>query len=345
MANINRSASFHSKGKLTANGSKAAPVVAVGSRPLIAQFNSIAGSSVVAAESADDARNKIGYLWGVGYGDRGYGQTSYPITKKYHGSSIRSPDWINLLAAATAIRNWQNSPVSFLSSSTFEPGELILAAHPSSFTAPVDVLDGNRFHAQLVNMTLTSNAATSVRSTAWGSSSISAVIEIAFASENAARHFFNSGGQLRLTFEHPNTALGTNTGWNLILSNIAVAISAHSSTMLLNGWGSARDVGYFELSPTFQTVMEANNTSLYVRGSQDVLVEARYDPLSYRGMNGAKGSSVQLRVTLTSVDAVLYQETLATDSIAAGTTVSISHLRATSGVIIPSPTCSILKGF
>ena len=69
-----------------------------------ADYNSLAGATGTAASSGVAAQNRAGYLWGVGYGDRGYGQT-IPALSPVSASNV-DQGWTNLQGVLSGLASW-----------------------------------------------------------------------------------------------------------------------------------------------------------------------------------------------------------------------------------------------
>jgi hypothetical protein len=181
-------------------------------------------------------------------------------------------------------------------------------------------------------MTLTSNALTITRASTWGAASggITAVATVSFTSEDAARYFFNSGGEVRFAISHP-TGSTQNTNWNTALTNVGtVAFKAHSTTRTGTA-GTPTAIGYYELTTSDQSILSgAIGSGAYSTNS--IAVSARAATIT--GANGAKGSQIIFTITLTDSHTNAFS-----DICAAGTAVTFAHLKATavlSGIVSPT---------
>lgn len=307
-------------------------------------YNSLAGITGAAAPSAAAATRIAGYLWGVGFGDRGYGQTAPALSNVSAGNIIAS--WANFQQILANLVSWQNTSTTLLpAASQFASGADIEAFPTGQTPSVVDLLqllDTNRLNYQIANMTLTNNAASSTRATSWGggSTSITCEFTVSFASEDAARFFFNTGGEIRIALAHNNTTTSQNTAWRDILLNSNFAFRANTSARISGPHGTGTSVGYYQLTTAYQTII--NGTGIFVSpyASNSFLLEARASTIV--GLNGARGSILQFRVTLTDGYTSAFG-----DSVASGTSAVLSHFRAGAGLstLPAAPTCSTLTNF
>jgi hypothetical protein len=313
-------------------------------RPIeAADFNAFAGQTLVAAANAGVAAQKAGCLWGVGFGDRGYGQNSPTLATRSKADLVTRADWNTLIGTTNQVLQWQGSSTSILPSPVGVASPIAILSSPTTdIWSALALADQNRLNFLSGNMTLTSSAASTTRSTTWGAgnSGITCTFQVSFASEDAARYFFNTGGDIRIALAHPNTSTPRNVSWNTVLSNLVVQFRANTSVRLSGTRGTAQAVGYYQLTTAFQTILNGTNTGTYVYTANDFLVEARATTIT--GSNGAKGSVLQFRVTLQDEHTNAWS-----DIVASGTNAVLSHFRANAAgsVIVASPTCTVFTAF
>lgn len=306
-------------------------------------YNGLTGGQAptVAFASAAAATQKVSALLGVGYGDRGYGQSTPALTAIASGDSIAAAKWVDLRTAIANMASHQGTATTLLPpASEFVAGQAVKAEASATssydFATMIANIDANRFNTNSgASMTLTSNALTITRASTWGAASggITAVATVSFASEDAARYFFNSGGEVRFAVTHPTGSTQDNN-WNTALSSVGtVAFKAHDTTRTGTG-GTPTSIGYYDLTTTNQTILSgAIGSGAY--SSNNISVSAR--AASITGANGAKGSSIIFTITLTDSHTNSFS-----DICSAGTAVVFAHLKATAVLSgIASPTFAI----
>ena len=319
---------------------------AKGSSISASDFNDFAGTTLSAAGSAAIAQNKAGYLFGIGYGDRGYFQSAPSLSTMGVGASV-GQEWQNLRTVMASMAAWQNTSTSLLPPSTsFNSGSSIIAheqSAPSSNVYDINgllaTLDANRLNYQLANMSLTTGA-TSTRSATWGagSGSISCTFQVTFSNEDHARKFFNTGGEIRIQIAHPSTATARDASWNTVLNGLSIAFRANTTARIGGSYGTAASIGYYQLSTTVQTILNGTNTGLSPYSTNDFFIEAWAS--SIPGINGAKGSVLNFRVRLVDEQTNAFQ-----DVVQSGTNATIQQLRATSGYAVSTPSFSVASPF
>lgn len=282
------------------------------------------------------------YIYGVGNGDHGYGQSSPALPTLSADSVGAAAPWLTLRSVLTNICAYQNTSTAKLpptdKNSAGEGHVAYGAGDPKSWPDLIALCDTNRLNAHFSNMTLTSSAASTTRSSTWDSY-VQAGFSIDFGSENNARFFFNTGGELRIAFAHPDTSTLQDESWHYVLSNLNIAFKAHS-TAKLSGRGTGSSIGYYDLTTDWQPVFVVYGTdSMYGGGLYNdnvMTVYAKADSIT--GENGAKGSLIYLYCNFYDEHTNAYY-----DLAQAGTTATLGHLRGTGSLPSPiaAPTCAV----
>jgi len=320
---------------------------AKGSVALAADYNALAGLTGTAAASPAAATAIAGYLWGVGYGDRGYGQTAPNLTALTAGTVDPGSAWSNLQTTMSNLATWQNTTATLLPPNAAMSQGAVGVAYPSG-SSPYDIqtlltnLDTNRLNYQVGNMTLTASVATNTRATVWGTSGggITGTFTVTFASADAARYFFNTGGQLRLVLAHPNTTTTRDTDWHSFLSNIGtVNFAADGTTLTGNTGNTGNAVGFYQLTGTAQNIVAITSfASPYTTNTATITAQ-----VSGTASNGGPGNVVTFTITLNDT----YYTAFDNVGVALGTNVVLSHLRA--GAVLSTlpaaPTCVVGTNF
>lgn len=300
-------------------------------------YNSLAGLTGFAAASGAAATQVAGYLWGVGFGDRGYGQTTPVITAVSSGQQIYASAWSNLRSILNSLAVQQGSSITLPVNAI--AGVQVVA--DSNYAAAMSTLDSNRNVGAAGGMTLTSSALTITRASTWGAGSTNIVGQASatFASEDAARYFFNTGGTLNMVLAHPNTTSTQDSNWNTILAALGtVSFGAHTTTRSGSG-GTPAAVGYYELTTAAQTILNGANIGTGSYTANSLLIEAWATAIP--GVNGGKGTVINLRITLTDGHTNAFS-----DVVALGTNCVFGFKKATVNVAgIASPTVAQVISF
>jgi hypothetical protein len=190
--------------------------------------------------------NQLNRVWGVGTGDAGYGQTVIPeVTAGFEATATQ---WATLINALNNVRQHQTGSGSGISS--VSAGQTI--NYYSALSTSINSAYSDRLlYASQGSTTTGSNFDSSVVS-GGGISNYTVDRTVTFASVDAARYFFNAGGQLNLVL---STVNGTDSG------------SENSFTRLVNAIGG---IGFRATDNTGRTGSGITlNTNLTTHGYYD----------------------------------------------------------------------------
>lgn len=300
--------------------------------------NLIGDSNLVAAPSSAIATQKAGYLWGVGYGDRGYGQTT-PALSLITNKTIQTNEWNTLRSILLSMGNQQGLILSNLPP-VVNAGNII--EHQQGFSLALISIDTGRLNSTSGGKTLFTNQASSTRGSTWGTNavpSISATLLVSFSDENNARYFFNTGGTINFNLSHPSVTTPQNQNWNQVLSALGTILFSANNTNRTGSGGTTNAIGYYNLTTSYQTIFNGTNIGGGAYSSNDVLIEAQRE--SFVGQNGANGAEIRFRITLSDQHSNVFS-----DLVAAGTNCTIAISKSTSFVAgIQTPSCSFTTNF
>ena len=265
----------------------------VGNTIVASNYNTFRGSHGpnVAYENATVATNCVAALIGVGYGNRGYGQSNVTLNSVTVGNVITENDWNVLRNVMGNINIHQGNVVTL--QNVVVSGNVIQAFDGSNSRSNIptiiSTLDSNRLSFNPGQMTL-SAVLTSNTSTTWNTS-VYHEFTVTFGSEDIARYFFNAGGQVYLaggttggnasTIDNTLSTLFTNIG--------TVKFSANATTYTGSG-GTGSSIGYYNLNTSYQSLFTGN----YLSSTYVVTAKAE----SIVGNNGANGSTIRFRANV-----------------------------------------------
>jgi hypothetical protein len=177
-------------------------------------FNTLVGGNPTTTSGTLNA------VWATGGGAAGYGQTA--LANVTAGQTVASTgQWSTLVANTASAATHQGSSITAVTAPVAGGTITYLSAIPTNLTT----IYTNRLNAATQGSTSTSTVTT----TSTWSDKATWTQTATFANGDAARYFFNSGGQLKLTMSHPS-----GTGINLLLNALAfnvgtLVLSAPSS--------------------------------------------------------------------------------------------------------------------
>lgn len=163
-------------------------------------FNNLVGGNPVTASG------KLNTVWATGGTNAGYGQTA--VANVAAGNSVAASNWASLVNNTANCASHQGTAITSVTAPSTGGTITYLSAIPTNLTT---IYTGRANAAS--QGTTTSNTAT--YGSAW-TSALTFTHTATFANGDAARYFFNSGGQLAITCSHP-----AGTDINLLLNNLA----------------------------------------------------------------------------------------------------------------------------
>jgi hypothetical protein len=206
----------------------------------------------------------VNNIWSTGSGNSGYGQTALGTVNA--SQKVLASQWNTLFNTISNIGAHQGTSITSVTAPA--AGAKIVAFTPT-VENNITSINTNRLNAAAVGST-TANTAT--RGSTW-QNILTFTHTAAFANADAARYFFNSGGQLNITCSHPS---GTNI--NLLLNNLASNVgtvwmsSATSGSISIAGtsYNGITKVGGGGNSPTISTnsgfyAWTAANTTVFTQ--------------------------------------------------------------------------------
>jgi len=257
-------------------------------------FNTLVGAN------PETGANKLNTVWATGGTTAGYGQTA--VAQVAGGDTvIATGQWNALVANTASAAAHSGSSITAVSAPTSGGTVTYLSAIPTNLTT----IYTNRRNAAAVGSTSTSTA---TRSTSW-QDALTFTHTVTFASGDAARYFFNSGGQIKMTASHP-----TGAGINLLFSDLAsnagtvvqsapnsgtvsIAGTAYSGISKVGGGGTAPTIdankGYFGLTTSNATVFTqtaSSGPSGYLSSFLRYIVKSN----GAQGANGDTGSVITI---------------------------------------------------
>ena len=179
-----------------------------------ADFNTLVGGNPTTTA------NTLNATWATGGSTAGYGQTA--VGNVAAGTNIlASTQWSSLVSNTASAASHQGSSITSVSTPVAGGVITFTAAIPTN----LQTIYTNRLNAASQGAT---SANTATRATTW-SNQLTFTHTATFASGDAARYFFNAGGQIKMTVSHPGVS-GIDLLFNNLASNVGtVVMSAPTS--------------------------------------------------------------------------------------------------------------------
>lgn len=204
-------------------------------------YNNLVGGNPTATA------NTLNATWATGSAGAGYGQTA--LANVSVGQVVAASEWANLVNRTASAATHQNSSITSVTAPAAGGVITFLSAIPTNLST----IYTNRFNA--VSQSGTTSNAVATGST-WNS--IATFTHTAtFANGDAARYFFNSGGQLAITVSHANTTAGINLLLNQLCTNVGTvvmsAITSGTATIAGTSYNGVTRIGGGGNAPTIGT--------------------------------------------------------------------------------------------
>ncbi len=222
-----------------------------------ADFNALAGGNPTTTSGTLNA------VWATGGTTAGYGQTA--LANVAVGDTVAASQWATLVGNTASAASHQGTAITSVSVPVTGGTITYLSAIPTNLTT----IYNSRLNASSQGST-TSNAVTTA--TTW--SSLATFTHTAtFANGDAARYFFNSGGQLAITCSHPGSS-GINLLFNNLCSNVGTVVmsspSSGSITVSAVSYNGITKIGGGGSTPTISTnsgyfAMTTSNANVFTQ--------------------------------------------------------------------------------
>lgn len=256
-------------------------------------YNNLVGGNPVTSSG------KLNTVWATGGTSAGYGQTA--LANVSVGGTVSSSDWANLVNRTANAASHQGTSITSVTAPSTGGTITYLGAIPTNLTT----IYNSRLNAAGQGST-SSNTAT--RGTSWNTA-LTFTHTVTFASGDAARYFFNAGGQLKITCSQPTgsaidnlfSGLASNVG-TIVLSSptsgsVTIAGTSFNGVTKVGGGGSTPTVstnsGYYALG-TANTTLFTQTASTGPSGYLSSFIRVIAQTNGTQGSNGDVGSVITL---------------------------------------------------
>lgn len=230
--------------------------------------------NVIYAADYNSIQSATEFLLGTGLADSGYGQT-ITSAQTTGGAKVTVSQWNNLRSDLLKIRQHQTGVDQAANLSIPTTDLLIDDAFANQYKDFGNVCNTNRLTIAANQGTLSDLFTPATRTTAWNGV-ITHTVTVTFASSNAARFFFNAGGQFRFSASRSGgTVSNKNTAWTTMLSDMGT-ITFNSSGTNYSGSGAttvATTTGWYGINTSNTTVfLKPSAAGVYVENDYNIQV-------------------------------------------------------------------------
>jgi len=267
-----------------------------------AQFDLIQATdyNTLVGTNPNTTSGTLNTVWSTGGTTAGYGQTALATVAV--AQTVGATEWANLVNRTSNSATHQGTTITSVTAPVAGNVVTFVSAIPTNLTT----IYNSRLNAATQGAT-TANTATF--GSTW-SAALTFTHTVTFANGDAARYFFNSGGQLKLTCSNPNSTAGINLLFNNLCSNVGtVAMSAPTSGSVtisgvsyngitkVGGGGNAPTIssgsGYYAMTTSNATVF-TQTASTGPSGYLGTFIRVIAKSNGTQGSNGDAGSVVTL---------------------------------------------------
>ena len=259
-----------------------------------ADYNTLVGTN------PNTTSGTLNTVWSTGGTTAGYGQTALATVAV--AQTVGSAEWANLVNRTSNSATHQGTSITSVTAPAAGGTITYLSAIPTNLTT----IYNSRLNAATQGAT-TANTATF--GSTW-SAGLTFTHTVTFANGDAARYFFNSGGQLKLTCSNPNSTAGINLLFNNLCSNVGTVVQSaptsgsvtisgvsYNGITKIGGGGNAPTIssgsGYYAMTTSNATVF-TQTASTGPSGYLGTFIRVIARSNGTQGSNGDSGSVVTL---------------------------------------------------
>ena len=211
----------------------------------------------ITAVDYNNIRSKILGVLGNGVGQSGYGQPLVSSDVNV-GNNVTAEQWAELQADIVTCKVHQDGELPSVVS--VDTGDVIRygAGHPvTNYITLANQIVIDKFDLAVGNQLLTSNQATQTNTSQWYSQA-QCNFTLTFLNANDARHFFNSGGKIRINSTFTKSVSATNdqqnNAWNALLTSVGQVEIGGAVPLIEN---------IYTLTTSYQTLYQQSSSAPY----------------------------------------------------------------------------------
>ena len=221
----------------------------------------------------------------------GYGQTVPGVDTVGVGGTISGDNWSNMLSAIKKSATHLGLSISPALPDQVNIGDIV--AIIPQLQASLSAIRDGRMNASAAGLAIANKG--SVTRTAPWTSTISQTITVNFQSWDRMRYFFNTGGEVRVSYNLTGASNRRSLYWRTLFDTMGHIILDHSRCFS-TGLGQTFNLGAYDLTTTNRKIFEYNSGSgiyAYLYNSDLLEVSARF--------NAAPGLATSIIITITLV--------------------------------------------
>jgi hypothetical protein len=253
-------------------------------------FNTLVGGNPTSTA------NTLNATWATGSGQGGYGQTA--VANVASGQVVAATNWAALVNNTASAAAHQGSTITGVTAPVAGGIVTFISAIPTN----LQTIWGSRGNATAQGSTTSNTQTTTAAWTDYANFTFTCT----FANGDAARYFFNAGGQLKFTCSHSNSTAGINAAMQTLATatgtlNLSgqnsgsrtIAGTSYTGVTKTGGSGSATistNAGYFGLGTANTTIFDQDSGTAPYTTTVQIQYLARTNGV--QGSNSDNGSVV-----------------------------------------------------
>lgn len=270
----------------------------------------------------------------------GYGQSSLSTVSA--SGTVQAASWATLITAVKNAASHQGTTVDLPASNpsatdTITAFDGSVGSDTFNLTSAVADINTNSANVNAAQQTTVAGSQVNARGSVWGSGgseTIDAESYVQFASQVATDAFFNTGGEIHITFQHASGSTAQDDNWRDIFNNqIGTFKLGKTSVSRTGSGGNIAAFGYTSLTSSYQNIYTGTNIGGGAYAANDTNIEAYLNESNHR---------IYIRTTHVDQSTAISPSTA--DEVAAGTAVSIGFRKST--VYAPAtPSTTSVSGY
>ena len=237
---------------------------------------------------AGTANANINDIWSTGSGDKGWGETA--VANVSAATTITATNWATLVNRVSSMGS--HTGVAITSRTAPVTGDVV--AILANVNADLTNITTSRGNASAVGTQYTAWSGTSGKTGTTGGAGSTIVFThtVTFGSANAARYFWNAGGQVLMQFGKSSTGNFGDPDWNTLAGNMGtiyitgrcnnaaatIAGTSYTGTTRVGGSGTATinlsTTGWYQLTTSNQSIFQLNSPNSPYTGNY-ILIQAK----------------------------------------------------------------------
>ena len=291
----------------------------------------MAVGDIITAARHNNLQSRVATIMGTGSGDDGYGQ-SLNSAQVAAAETVTATHMALLFDDISAGRKHQTNTAPseialIVTTDVIEDSNTVNKKGVAQFESLTTTLENEKFLID-VNQGTAEAAIQGQFTTSWNGQ-LDHIVNVTFTDSNHARHYFNAGGEIRFSANLASfPAEAKSINWATILSNMQTIKFNYTETGTA-GSGTGSNLGYHDLTTSFQTIFNKSGSGQYTENSYVVEVKGNTTP---------NPDVLQFRINFNDDDPT--DPGTPTDELVSGTLTSIvTQFRPTGvNVSVPTPT-------